>query len=104
MPIQDINTGAQANDGTGTPARSAGQIINANFEYILQNIKLKINGLYVEKYPGNTDEAAFEVNDKFDGWIGNDRFVAGIVLDASADLPADIDDDTKVKLIANNYV
>lgn len=44
-----------------------------------------------------------QVNDKFWGFIG-DRFVAGKVLDATADIAADVDDDTKIALAIDGEI
>jgi len=43
MAITNIGVGAAANDGTGTPARTAGQAINSNFAYLVAEIIAKAN-------------------------------------------------------------
>lgn len=62
--------------------------------------KIKIGDYWVDKGT-NTDNANLEVGDKFDGYIeSNTRYVAGIV----TALPFDVDDNTKVSLVINNYL
>lgn len=94
MPIQDIDRGTGPNTLTGDDARTAAEKINSNFAYIMNIIKIKMGGLYVEKYPGNTNLGAYEVGDKVEGWVTSTRYIVGHVVA----LPFDIDDPTKVKL------
>lgn len=57
----------------------------------------KINGFWFDT-SSNTDKEAIEVNNKFNGWIGDERYVVGIV----KALPFDINDTSKVSLISDN--
>lgn len=106
MPLTNLNKGSAPNDGTGTPARDAVDILNVNFSYLigLINRKVKIGLFWVEKATGNTNLTTFENGDKFDAWLDSDtRYVVGKVIDASAlTMPTDIDDGTKVKLAVDN--
>lgn len=103
MALQEIDKGTGPNTSTGTNARLAADMINANFAYLLalQNRKVKIGAYWVEKQSGNTDLLNMEVGDKFEAWLETDtRYVVGKVIA----LPFDVDDDTKAKLVANNYI
>lgn len=51
MPLTDINLGTAANNGTGTNARDAGAIINANFTYLnalIANAENTIENTYAD--------------------------------------------------------
>jgi hypothetical protein len=80
MPIQQINLGSSANDGSGDSARIAGQKINANFNYL--NNALNNNASVQNSYsvpPNNT--IATMVADQDNQTSGNFQYVG----DASAD-------------------
>jgi hypothetical protein len=107
MPLQEINIGTGPNTGNGDSARTWAQKSNANFQYLEGLIaaggKIRIADLFVAKATGNTNLTDFEDGDMFEGWV-DDRYVTGKIIDASAlTMPADIDDDTKVKLGVNIY-
>ena len=74
MAQQFINSGTVAGDGSGTPARVAGQIINANFEELYSRY-VTLNGQLFgfRKAPGNTANT-YEVGDTiYHGyWDAND--------------------------------
>jgi hypothetical protein len=60
--------------------------------------EVKIQGALVD-ITGKTDLSVFENNDKFRYW-DNERYVQGLIIDASSiTLPDDLDDDTKIKII-----
>lgn len=50
---------------------------------------------------GKTTLTAFEVGDKFHGWIA-DRFVRGQIMALPVTLPDDVDDAAKVKLVQDS--
>lgn len=60
---------------------------------------VRIDGYFVDPV-GKTDLTDWEVNDKFWGWVDNTRYVAGIVVD----LPFDVDDNSKVKLVIDSSI
>ena len=105
MPLESISKGTGPNTGTGTPAETAADIINNNFDYLKGLIDaitvIKIGSYTVEKASGNTDLINFEVGDEFSGWIETKtRYVVGVVIA----LPFDVNDKTKVGLAVNNYI
>lgn len=61
--------------------------------------KTKISEYWVDKGV-NTDDYAFQVGDVFEGWPSTTRYVVGKVVD----LPFDINDGTKVKLVIDNEI
>ena len=64
-----------------------------------EDVEVRINGLW--HYPKNaSDPTAVTNGQEFRGFPTPTRFVSGIVLDAT---DFDIDDDTKARLIVNNY-
>ena len=65
----------------------------------IKGIKQFISPYWVDKGV-NTDNTAFEVGDKFEGWASSTRYLVGIVIA----LPFDVDDDTKTSLIIDNIL
>lgn len=68
----------------------------------LQGEYVKIQGFNVLA-TGKSNLSAFQVNDKFHGWNGN-QFVRGVILSVPVVLPDDLNDITKVALVINNTV
>lgn len=69
-----------------------------NWDFVSSSSLLfvRISGLIVDAF-GKTDLGNFEVNDVFDGWIG-DRRVSGKVISLPFDPNTDLDDNSKCKL------
>lgn len=57
-------------------------------------------GVYFVDTKGNTNPGAFEVGNKFRGWVDDNRYVVGKVVG----LPFDVDDETKVLLAIDNSI
>lgn len=64
--------------------------------------EVKIQGALV-LLEGKQFLSRLEVNDKFRMWVG-DRYVVGKIIDETAILPDDLDDDTKIKLVIDNEI
>jgi len=75
----------------------------------LQDLLASVNGgfIFIDGFAvvaeGKTTLIAWEVGDRFSGWIG-DRYVVGKIISLPVVLPADIDDDTKVKLAIDGTI
>lgn len=65
-------------------------------------LEVNIQGFSVSTI-GKTTFTNLEVGDKFSGWDG-DRYVVGKVLNATAILPTDLDDETKIKLVTDKTI
>ena len=100
MAYNPINLGNQPNDGLGDGGRTGGEKINGMFREIYETVFT--NGRWIIKRwvlnVGNTNLTALRVDDHIAGWYDTgvkDRWIEGIILDASVNLPAEIDDQSK---------
>jgi hypothetical protein len=75
---------------------------DADVPSVLPPIEVKIQGGIV-LIEGKQFLNRLEVDDKFRMWDG-DRYVVGKILDDTAILPDDLDDDTKIKLVIDNQI
>ena len=79
MATTDINTGTLANDLTGTNARAAGQIINANFAYLEAQIAASVSG---DVFKSGTQTAGQVAVFTADGVIEGTDELGDIVVDS----------------------
>ena len=94
--IDDIKIQSATSNPTSSniPTRTS-QLLNDGHDGI-NPFKMKIQGYWVDKN-GNNDYTALEVGDEFEGWVDANRYVVGRVIA----LPFDINDLTKVKIVAD---
>jgi len=88
MPQQFINIGTAPNNGTGTPARTAGQIINANFTELYARYVILNGQLFgFRKAPGNS-APTYELGDAIYAgfWGANDYIHKAVLVAADASL------------------
>lgn len=95
MPQQIINIGNAPNNGAGTPARTAGQIINANFQELYARYVILNDQLFgFRKAPGNSG-TTYELGDTIYAgfWAANDYIHKAVLIAADATLRASWQDE-----------
>lgn len=101
MSYNTIAIGNQPNDGLGDSGRTGGAKINAMFRELYEMSFTRGDGVRVERSvsdPANQDLESFRIDDICKRWVdpvARDRYVEGIVLDASFVFPDDVDDENK---------